>query len=161
MRLISREFIRSLRSHALLVLRQDPNTWKDYKRQRRWFDVPFVRSTVLYTLWLTLWFAGFTFQAVNKKDFSEVVIALYCSGTFILRSTSFRARLHTHDANVLRGFPVSDRDFFALQWRRHLLRSLWVVAATTFVYLVLSISSGRPIAFAVIASLLAGLLQWL
>jgi len=147
-------------------LRQSPELWKDYKRRRQRLTLPALKSVLLSVLALLLAAAFLTRYSVVKPNFPFLAIAFYCTGTVVFRSRALLARLHgPGELSIFMALPLADNDFFRMQWKKLLFRSVSIFVAATLFYISQTYGSAsvRQLSTvpAVLVSIYAGLLQWL
>ncbi len=135
MNLYSRPFVRETRARVLDFLRHHPALWNDYKRHRKWFDLPRKQAVSgIRIAWLVA--AFLVFLSRSRPDLPLVVLALYCTGTVIFRSRSLRISLYgPGNIAIFNGLPIAEKDFFQIQWKKFIWRSLSLLVIATIVYL--------------------------
>jgi len=131
-------FVR-LRDQARSRARQSSRLWKEYKRRRRArpggrFTLP---PWLARLFWLLILVLGISWIVARVgTDSLLVMLALYCSGTALLRASSLRNRLYRSSELLLAlHYPVGNREFFRWQLRSWLISCLpvFLLSATSYV----------------------------
>jgi hypothetical protein len=161
--LYSRALVRDLRQAALRRIRQSKALRREHRlRRRRRRETSSVRVAFFYCFLVAVALrvmANFSFE---KPAFPFVVVALYATGTVVFRSSALFERLHgPGELAIFFGLPITDQDFFRLQWKKFLLRSSWFFLFTLLAYVVLVFEQAaeRPSFFLI--CIFAALAQWL
>ena len=158
MKLYSRPFLRSIRQAAIPKIRQTKSLRREFKLRRRRDRVKVYVWSAVCSLLAFYWIIN---NSGAKPDLPLLMIAYYATGTVVFRAAGFFARLHGHEALLFAALPISDSDFFRLQWGKFLLRSCWLLAVFPALYLVFAIEHRNNVGFSILVSVFAGVVQWI
>jgi len=160
-KLYSREFLRALRRNARIRIKSSKTLRREHRLHRRRIGRISVRPVVFYPLCIAAALSVIFGASGDKPDLPFVVIALYSTGTVVLRSRTFFNRLHgPGELAVFFGLPISDETFFRMQWKKFLLRSVWLFLFTFLLYFLDAIQTPGPLPLQIAIAGLAALAQW-
>jgi hypothetical protein len=140
---VDRSLFLLLRNQVRSRAQQSSRLWKEYKRRRRArpagrFTLPLWFSRLLWPLILVFTIPGVTGRVgVNSV---LAMLALYCSGTTLLRAAALRNRLYWSNELILAlHYPLKDQEFFRWQVRDWLVAHMpvFLMSAMTYLYVAL------------------------
>src|SRR6185437_9807200 len=125
-KLYSRECLRALRRDARIRIKSSKTLRREHRLRRRRIGRISVRPVVFYPLCIAAALSVIFGASADNPDLPFIVIALYSTGTVVLRSRTLFNRLHgPGELRIFFGLPISDDAFFRMQWKKFLLRSVW------------------------------------
>lgn len=153
---------RSLRRRIRTELRASKALWREYKIHRK------SRPRVYKAGWLLRLLAPAIALALvsqpGHRDMDALVLTslvLYATGSALLRAAGLlRGLWASPELQVLSHLPLPDREFFALQWRKFLRSSAWILYTFAGLYSTIALirfDSPGPAAI----GFGLGVLQWL
>lgn len=161
MKLYSRDFVATLKRAARTRIRSSKALRRKYNLRRRRLGNLSVRNGVRYTFLLLVALSVIYKLSRSRPELPFVVIALYSTGIVVFRTWKFFNSLHGPDElAIFFGLPITDDDFFRLQWKKFLLRSLWFFAFAFLLYLIVALETPEPWLLRLAVSVLAAFAQW-
>lgn len=161
MKLYSREFVRALRRAARIRIKSSKSLRREYRLRRRRVGRISVRPVVFYPLCIAGALSIIFGASADKPDLPFIVVALYSTGTVVLRSRTLFNRLHgPGELRIFFGLPISDDAFFRMQWKKFLLRSAWLFLFTFLLYFFDALQAPGPLPLQIAIAALAALAQW-
>ncbi|HWG49374.1 MAG TPA: hypothetical protein VN669_06760 [Candidatus Acidoferrales bacterium] len=161
MKLYSREFLRALRRDARIRIKSSKTLRREHRLRRRRIGRISVRPVVFYPLCIAAALSIIFGASADKPDLPFIVIALYSTGTVVLRSRTLFNRLHgPGELRIFFGLPISDDAFFRMQWKKFLLRSVWFFVFTFLLYFLDALQAPGRLPLQIAIGALAALAQW-